>query len=54
VFLAPKLIGAGVAMAAGSGWPVPRAVALGPLSVEALGSDLLVRGEVIRDARRRR
>ncbi|HET6147742.1 MAG TPA: bifunctional diaminohydroxyphosphoribosylaminopyrimidine deaminase/5-amino-6-(5-phosphoribosylamino)uracil reductase RibD [Polyangia bacterium] len=50
VFLAPKLIGAGVAIAAGAGWPVPHALGLGPLSVEAVGPDLLVRGEVIRDA----
>ena len=54
VFVAPKLIGAGVAIAAGVGWPVPRAVGLGPLSVRALGPDLLVRGEVIRDAPGRR
>ena len=54
IFIAPKLIGAGVGIAAGAGWPVPHALGLGPLSVQALGPDLLIRGQVIRDAGRRR
>jgi diaminohydroxyphosphoribosylaminopyrimidine deaminase / 5-amino-6-(5-phosphoribosylamino)uracil reductase len=48
VFVAPKLIGAGVAIAAGRGWSVPRSLELGPLSVEALGADLLIRADVSR------
>jgi diaminohydroxyphosphoribosylaminopyrimidine deaminase/5-amino-6-(5-phosphoribosylamino)uracil reductase len=47
VFVAPKLVGAGVPIAAGNGWPVPRAVHLGPLSVDAVGEDLLIRGDVL-------
>jgi len=48
VFVAPKLVGAGVAIAAGAGWPVPRAVELGPLAVEHVGRDLLIRADVVR------
>jgi diaminohydroxyphosphoribosylaminopyrimidine deaminase/5-amino-6-(5-phosphoribosylamino)uracil reductase len=47
VFVAPKLLGAGVPVAAGGGWPVPRALQLGPLSVAALGPDLLIRADVL-------
>jgi diaminohydroxyphosphoribosylaminopyrimidine deaminase / 5-amino-6-(5-phosphoribosylamino)uracil reductase len=47
VFIAPKLVGAGVPMAAGTGWPVARAVGLGPFVVEVLGADLLLRADVL-------
>jgi diaminohydroxyphosphoribosylaminopyrimidine deaminase / 5-amino-6-(5-phosphoribosylamino)uracil reductase len=46
LFLAPKLIGAGIPIAQGRGVPVARALPLGPPTVEALGDDLLVRADV--------
>ena len=47
LFLAPKLIGAGVPIAQGRGTPVAEALSLGPPTVELLGDDLLVRAEVL-------
>jgi diaminohydroxyphosphoribosylaminopyrimidine deaminase/5-amino-6-(5-phosphoribosylamino)uracil reductase len=47
VFVAPKLIGAGVPIAAGAGWPVAEAIDLGPFAVESLGPDLLLRADVV-------
>jgi diaminohydroxyphosphoribosylaminopyrimidine deaminase/5-amino-6-(5-phosphoribosylamino)uracil reductase len=47
-FVAPKLLGAGIAIAAGQGSPVARALELGPLSVETVGRDLLIRADVSR------
>jgi len=46
LFLAPKLIGAGIPIAQGRGVPVAGALALGPLTVEPLGEDLLLRADV--------
>jgi diaminohydroxyphosphoribosylaminopyrimidine deaminase/5-amino-6-(5-phosphoribosylamino)uracil reductase len=47
LFLAPKLIGAGIPIAQGRGVAVAGALALGPLTVEALGGDLLLRADVL-------
>jgi diaminohydroxyphosphoribosylaminopyrimidine deaminase/5-amino-6-(5-phosphoribosylamino)uracil reductase len=47
VFIAPKLIGAGVPIAAGAGRPVPEALQLGPFAVQTLGPDLLLRADVL-------
>jgi diaminohydroxyphosphoribosylaminopyrimidine deaminase / 5-amino-6-(5-phosphoribosylamino)uracil reductase len=47
VFLAPKLIGAGVPIASGRGVPVPGALPLGPLAVEIVGPDLLIQADVV-------
>jgi diaminohydroxyphosphoribosylaminopyrimidine deaminase/5-amino-6-(5-phosphoribosylamino)uracil reductase len=47
LFLAPKLIGAGVPIAQGRGTPVAEALSLGPPTVEPVGDDLLVRADVL-------
>jgi diaminohydroxyphosphoribosylaminopyrimidine deaminase/5-amino-6-(5-phosphoribosylamino)uracil reductase len=47
VFVAPKLVGAGVPIARGRGVPVSGALTLGPLAVEAVGDDLLIRADVL-------
>ncbi len=47
IFLAPKLLGAGVAIAQGRGASVAEALPLGPLAVQSLGADLLVRADVL-------
>jgi diaminohydroxyphosphoribosylaminopyrimidine deaminase/5-amino-6-(5-phosphoribosylamino)uracil reductase len=47
IFLAPKLIGAGVPIAQGRGASVAEALPLGPLAVQSLGADLLVRADVL-------
>ena len=46
IFLAPKLIGAGIPIAQGRGVPVAEALPLGPPVVEPLGEDLLLRADV--------
>jgi len=43
---APKLIGGGVPIAQGRGVPVAEALSLGPLTVEPVGDDLLLRADV--------
>jgi diaminohydroxyphosphoribosylaminopyrimidine deaminase/5-amino-6-(5-phosphoribosylamino)uracil reductase len=48
LFLAPKLVGGGLAMASGANLPLARALTLGPISVRALGPDLLLTAEVTR------
>ena len=54
LFVAPKLLGAGIPIAQGGGVPVARALALEPPTVEALGDDLLIRADVRGDVRVRR
>jgi len=48
LFLAPKLVGGGLSMASGANLPLARALTLGPISVRALGPDLLLTAEVAR------
>jgi diaminohydroxyphosphoribosylaminopyrimidine deaminase/5-amino-6-(5-phosphoribosylamino)uracil reductase len=48
LFLAPKLVGGGVAIASGADLPLARALRLGPMAVRALGPDLLLTAEVVR------
>jgi diaminohydroxyphosphoribosylaminopyrimidine deaminase/5-amino-6-(5-phosphoribosylamino)uracil reductase len=48
LFVAPKLLGGGVAVAAGAGLPVARALRLGPISAQAVGPDLLLTADVDR------
>jgi diaminohydroxyphosphoribosylaminopyrimidine deaminase/5-amino-6-(5-phosphoribosylamino)uracil reductase len=52
-FVAPRLAGAGVPIAAGAGWPIPRALALHALVVDAVGDDLLISADVIAVAKER-
>jgi diaminohydroxyphosphoribosylaminopyrimidine deaminase/5-amino-6-(5-phosphoribosylamino)uracil reductase len=46
LFVAPRLIGGGVPVAAGRGLPVARALELGKLEVRPVGRDLLLAGDV--------
>ena len=48
LFLAPKLLGGGTAVASGANLPVAKALALGPIAVRSLGTDLLLTAGVIR------
>ena len=48
LFVAPKLLGGGVAIAAGAGLPVAGALRLGPISVRPVGPDLLLTADVDR------
>jgi diaminohydroxyphosphoribosylaminopyrimidine deaminase/5-amino-6-(5-phosphoribosylamino)uracil reductase len=46
LFVAPRLLGAGIPMAAGRGVPVAQALQLGPLSARPLDGDLLLTADV--------
>jgi diaminohydroxyphosphoribosylaminopyrimidine deaminase/5-amino-6-(5-phosphoribosylamino)uracil reductase len=46
-FFAPRLAGGGIPVAAGPGLPLERALPLGPLTVRAVGEDLLITGDVL-------
>jgi diaminohydroxyphosphoribosylaminopyrimidine deaminase/5-amino-6-(5-phosphoribosylamino)uracil reductase len=48
LFLAPKLLGGGLSLAAGAGLPLARALRLGPISVQPVGPDLLLTADVDR------
>jgi diaminohydroxyphosphoribosylaminopyrimidine deaminase/5-amino-6-(5-phosphoribosylamino)uracil reductase len=48
LFVAPKLLGGGVAVSAGADLPVARALRLGPISVQHVGPDLLLTADVDR------
>jgi diaminohydroxyphosphoribosylaminopyrimidine deaminase / 5-amino-6-(5-phosphoribosylamino)uracil reductase len=48
LFVAPKLLGGGIAVASGANLPVSRALGLGPIAVRALGTDLLLTAGVSR------
>jgi diaminohydroxyphosphoribosylaminopyrimidine deaminase/5-amino-6-(5-phosphoribosylamino)uracil reductase len=54
VFLAPKLVGSGVPIVAGAGLDWRRPAALGPITLRALGSDLLLTADVVERGQRRR
>lgn len=54
LFLAPRLVGAGVPIVEGSGLDWRKPAELGPLSVRRLGDDLLLTAEVVHRGRRRR
>jgi diaminohydroxyphosphoribosylaminopyrimidine deaminase/5-amino-6-(5-phosphoribosylamino)uracil reductase len=48
LFVAPKLLGGGLAVAAGGDRPLARALRLGPISASAIGPDLLLSADVLR------
>jgi diaminohydroxyphosphoribosylaminopyrimidine deaminase / 5-amino-6-(5-phosphoribosylamino)uracil reductase len=48
LFLAPKLLGGGIALASGANLPVAKALGLGPITVRSLGTDLLLTAGVLR------
>ena len=47
LFFAPRLVGAGVPIAAGPGLPMEHALRLGPLTARAVGDDLLITADVL-------
>jgi diaminohydroxyphosphoribosylaminopyrimidine deaminase/5-amino-6-(5-phosphoribosylamino)uracil reductase len=48
LFVAPKLLGGGVSVAAGGDRPIARALRLGPISASGIGVDLLLSADVLR------
>jgi diaminohydroxyphosphoribosylaminopyrimidine deaminase / 5-amino-6-(5-phosphoribosylamino)uracil reductase len=52
LFFAPRLLGAGVPIAAGAGLPMEHALRLGPLTARAVGEDLLITGDVLQAKQR--
>ena len=48
LFVAPRLLGGGVPIAAGADLPVPEGLALGPFGVRRVGGDLMLTADVIR------
>jgi diaminohydroxyphosphoribosylaminopyrimidine deaminase/5-amino-6-(5-phosphoribosylamino)uracil reductase len=54
VFLAPKLVGSGVPIVEGAGLDWRKPAALGPITLRALGSDLLLTADVVERGQRRR
>jgi diaminohydroxyphosphoribosylaminopyrimidine deaminase/5-amino-6-(5-phosphoribosylamino)uracil reductase len=48
LFVAPKLLGGGVSIAAGGARPIARALRLGPISASGIGADLLLTADVVR------
>ncbi len=54
LFLAPRLVGSGVPIVEGRGLDWRKPAALGPISVRALGEDVLLTADVITRGRRRR
>jgi diaminohydroxyphosphoribosylaminopyrimidine deaminase / 5-amino-6-(5-phosphoribosylamino)uracil reductase len=48
LFVAPKLLGGGLAVAEGGDRPVARALRLGPITASSVGSDLLLSADVLR------
>ena len=48
LFMAPKLLGGGLALAAGGDRPIARALRLGPISTSGIGVDLLLSADVLR------
>jgi diaminohydroxyphosphoribosylaminopyrimidine deaminase/5-amino-6-(5-phosphoribosylamino)uracil reductase len=47
LFIAPRLAGGGVPVSTGAGLPLENALRLGPLTVRAVGEDLLITGDVL-------
>jgi diaminohydroxyphosphoribosylaminopyrimidine deaminase/5-amino-6-(5-phosphoribosylamino)uracil reductase len=54
LFLAPRLVGAGVSIVEGAGLDWRKPATLGPLAVRVLGEDVLLTADVITRGRRRR
>ena len=54
VFLAPRLVGAGVPIVAGTGLDWRKPARLGPIAVRAVGDDLLLTADVLDRGQRRR
>jgi diaminohydroxyphosphoribosylaminopyrimidine deaminase/5-amino-6-(5-phosphoribosylamino)uracil reductase len=54
IFLAPRLVGSGVPVVEGRGLDWRKPATLGPLSVRALGEDLLLTADVVTRGQRRR
>jgi diaminohydroxyphosphoribosylaminopyrimidine deaminase/5-amino-6-(5-phosphoribosylamino)uracil reductase len=54
LFLAPRLVGAGVSIVEGAGLDWRKPATLGPLAVRVLGDDVLLTADVINRGRRRR
>jgi len=54
LFLAPRLVGAGVSIVEGAGLDWRKPATLGPLAVRVLGDDVLLTADVITRGRRRR
>jgi diaminohydroxyphosphoribosylaminopyrimidine deaminase / 5-amino-6-(5-phosphoribosylamino)uracil reductase len=54
LFLAPRLVGSGVPVVEGPGLDWRKPATLGPLSVRALGDDILLTADVVTRGRRRR
>jgi diaminohydroxyphosphoribosylaminopyrimidine deaminase/5-amino-6-(5-phosphoribosylamino)uracil reductase len=54
LFLAPRLVGAGVPVVEGPGLDWRKPATLGPISVRALGEDILLTADVVTRGRRRR
>jgi diaminohydroxyphosphoribosylaminopyrimidine deaminase/5-amino-6-(5-phosphoribosylamino)uracil reductase len=48
LFVAPKLLGGGISVAAGGDRPVAQALRLGPISASGIGVDLLLSADVLR------
>jgi diaminohydroxyphosphoribosylaminopyrimidine deaminase/5-amino-6-(5-phosphoribosylamino)uracil reductase len=48
LFVAPKLLGGGISVAAGGDRPIAQALRLGPISASGIGVDLLLRADVLR------
>jgi len=48
LFLAPKLLGGGLSVAAGGDRPIAQALRLGPISASGIGVDLLLTADVLR------
>ena len=48
LFVAPRLLGGGVPIAAGADLPATDGLALGPFSVRRVGADLMLTADVIR------
>ena len=48
LFVAPRLLGGGVPIARGADLPLADALRLGPLTVRAVGDDLLITADVVR------
>jgi len=52
-FFAPRLLGAGIPIAAGPGRAMEQALRLGPLRARTVGEDLLITGDVLQAKRSR-
>jgi diaminohydroxyphosphoribosylaminopyrimidine deaminase/5-amino-6-(5-phosphoribosylamino)uracil reductase len=53
LFVAPRMLGGGVPIARGADLPLAQALRLGPLTVRAVGDDLLITADVLQAKPRR-